>query len=688
LGDPKFGRVVSGLVVLGLVLAGCKDTSPEPRGAPTSEPAPPPSVGPAVFAFAGANEFRLYRDENAIATIALGSAGGAGTGVRDAEWTADGTRLVLATDARLFSIDVATGAVQESDCTCDSVAVAAGKVFVLDRYGGTRLAVYDAATLAPAEPIEPDLGPATGLLRVDGAGERVVLFPIIADGARAQTEVVVLDPESGATTKVGDTGDTGAPAEAAFSARGWRGAPTFAYTTNGSTGAQSGNDSVVWFDPTLDEPEAVTDDAPLRDQTPDVPEDEWNNRWENLWWAADGTLHATGTTWQCTPTTVLDPPDCTDHVDHTQWRFDGTSWSEADGRSLTTVRDVGGVSLELSLPPDGVEDRELTAVRDGERTVLASDVRNVWTPPRSLTPPDSEDRPPPDVVVQYAPLVRLAKGDDHRPGSAEEFLAAAKLVWANDFCKDTTLAEEGEIDVDRLTTEDGYRHHATKQRPHVPLTCVNAEPEYDTLDPTRPFDESPDGPPGRQGFALDPKDDVHPGTELANGESPAPVYWQYQERKYVYYWFFYPYNDAPYKGFDHEGDWERISIRLTDANEPDRIVYSGHGHVCYRPWQDVTRSDGHPVVYSATGTHASYATADRHLLKHVKVKGRQLPVWDHTSEGTKWPTWQHLTDTDRSAWFGYAGAWGSVGNIADETGPVGPYPGRNLDEVRTDTRCE
>lgn len=695
-GEPRFGRAMSGLVMVGLVIAGCKGAPPEgegapssaPHSAPQSTPKPRPGIGPAVFAFAGPDEFRLYRDEKAIATIPLDPSGGAGPGVWDAEWTADGTRLVFATDAQLFSIDTATGEMAEADCTCGGgLAVTDGQVFALDSYGGNRLTVYDTKTLAPADPLTPDLGRATGLFRVDGAGDRVVLFAITADGARALTDVVVLDPASGATTLVGDTGDTGAPAEAAYSARGWRGGSTFAYATNGSTGAMSGNDSVVWFDPTSDEPLAVTDSAPVRDKTPDVPDDEWNNRWDNLWWAADGMLHATATSWSCTETVPLEPPDCTDRVANTQWRFDGTGWQEADDRTFASVRDVGATSLELAVAPDGVEDRELTAVRGGKRTVLGSDVRAIWTPPRSQTPPDGEDRPPPDVVVQHAPLVWLAEGEDHRPGSAEEFLDAAKLIWANDFCDDTELAPEGEIDVDKLTTTNGYRHHATERPSKTSARCVDTAPEWDTLDSTRPFDKAPEGPPGRQGFAVDADNDLHEGTPLTDGASPAPVYWQYREHEFIYYWFFYPYNDAFAKGFDHEGDWERVSIRLDDADEPQRIVYSGHGHTCYRPWPDDT-ADGHPVVYSADGTHASYATADRHLLKHVKVKGRQLPVWDHTSEGAQWRTWKHLTDTDRSAWFGYAGAWGEVGLTTDQTGPAGPHPNRNLDEVFTDTACE
>jgi hypothetical protein len=702
-GEPKLGRVVAGLVLAGLAVAGCEDPQP-----PQGRPKPEQHVGPAVFAFAGADTFRMYRDDRELAKVSLGQ----GAVVRDAEWTADGTRLVLATESRLFSIDTATGAVVEADCTCDSLAVAAGTVYVLDSYGGTRLTAYDAATLAPAGTTEPDIGAASGLLRVDGAGDRVVLFAITEEGARAITDVVVLDPDDGATTTVGSTGEIGMPTDAAFSSRGWRGAPTFAYVANGSTGASTGRDSVVWFDPTSDHPQTVTDSAPLRAKTPDIPDSEWNNRWDNLWWTAGGELRATGSTWSCAETQPLDPPVCTDRVAHTQWRFDGSDWREADDRGFTTRRDVGASSLELALAPSGVEDRELTLVHGTKRTVLGADVRAVWTPPRSVTKPDGDDRVPPDAVVRYAPLVWLSKGEENLPGAAEDFLSSAKLVWANDSCTDDTLAEPGEIDLDKLTTTNGYRHHATEPDPTAPptdLRCVDTIPEWDTLDPTRPFDGAPESPPGHQGFVLDADNDLHPGAPLTDGASAAPVYYQYRERKYIYYWFFYPYNDAPGPtlvypvpggppvpviaraghGFDHEGDWERVSVRLNAAsNEPDAVVYSGHSHVCYRPWADVDKTDGHPLVYSAIGTHASYPTAGSHLLRHAKVKGRQLPVWDHTSEGATWRTWDHLADTERSAWFGYAGGWGEVGLTTDQTGPAGPSPNRKLDEVNTDTRCE
>ena len=114
----------------------------------------------------------------------------------------------------------------------------------------------------------------------------------------------------------------------------------------------------------------------------------------------------------------------------------------------------------------------------------------------------------------------------------------------------------------------------------------------------------------------------------------------------VQYWFFYVYNNWR-SGFfganDHEGDWELISIYLSERDDlppladelhenrhdlsrlverytPEWVAYAAHdyfGDDLRRRWDDpeVEKIDGHPVVYVAAGSHASYFRRGEYLTE-------------------------------------------------------------------------
>lgn len=75
------------------------------------------------------------------------------------------------------------------------------------------------------------------------------------------------------------------------------------------------------------------------------------------------------------------------------------------------------------------------------------------------------------------------------------------------------------------------------------------------------------------------------------------------------YWFFYAFNDA-FWAFDHEGDWEHVSVRLDAAGRPVGAWYARHADAApgqWFPWEALAREGDHPVVLAGRGTHASYA---------------------------------------------------------------------------------
>ena len=85
----------------------------------------------------------------------------------------------------------------------------------------------------------------------------------------------------------------------------------------------------------------------------------------------------------------------------------------------------------------------------------------------------------------------------------------------------------------------------------------------------------------------------------------------------IQYWFSYAYNGDITTGadFEHEGDWEHITVRLDDDNLADEVAY--YQHYCQpeiKTWEEMETGFGtrtgldegtHPIVFSAKGGHAS-----------------------------------------------------------------------------------
>ncbi|MCX4668816.1 hypothetical protein OG453_19415 [Streptomyces sp. NBC_01381] len=170
--------------------------------------------------------------------------------------------------------------------------------------------------------------------------------------------------------------------------------------------------------------------------------------------------------------------------------------------------------------------------------------------------------------------------------------------------------------------------------------------------------------PLREGFFLN-----FPNRLRAGQGTSSPVYYEYSPRNYLTYWFFYPFNEAPGPTniFDHEGDWERISVKLDRHNRAVIVAYYRHNTYCTVPWKRAGKHHGHPLAYSALGSHATYPRAGSYPIPEA-----QGLVSDIAGRGHGWATYHHLKNARTQGWFGYGGAWGEVGDGPDSTGPLGP----------------
>jgi hypothetical protein len=93
------------------------------------------------------------------------------------------------------------------------------------------------------------------------------------------------------------------------------------------------------------------------------------------------------------------------------------------------------------------------------------------------------------------------------------------------------------------------------------------------------------------------------------------------------YWFFYAFNDwrsGFYGANDHEGDWEKILVYLSESERgevrPEWAAYAAHdyaGEDLRRRWDDpeLEKVGQHPVIYAGAGTHASYYAQGEYLTE-------------------------------------------------------------------------
>jgi hypothetical protein len=81
------------------------------------------------------------------------------------------------------------------------------------------------------------------------------------------------------------------------------------------------------------------------------------------------------------------------------------------------------------------------------------------------------------------------------------------------------------------------------------------------------------------------------------------------------------------------------------------------------------------VVYSAIGSHASYARPGT-CANTLRPEGRKIITVDDVAFACPdcpiWRTWLQMIDATQQPWYGFGGAWGQAANDGGRTGPLGP----------------
>jgi len=148
---------------------------------------------------------------------------------------------------------------------------------------------------------------------------------------------------------------------------------------------------------------------------------------------------------------------------------------------------------------------------------------------------------------------------------------------------------------------------------------------------------------------------------------------------HVEYWFYYPYNDGPLF-FDHESDWEHLTVRLDDEGRPLGAYLARHEDSApgpYFDWSRLRREGRRPVVLSARGSHATYA--DLHDVAWFDTASTCDDL--STCPRRAWRTWEggglerlDLLRGDAPALraFRYPGRWGASALLPGRSAPRGP----------------
>jgi len=211
-----------------------------------------------------------------------------------------------------------------------------------------------------------------------------------------------------------------------------------------------------------------------------------------------------------------------------------------------------------------------------------------------------------------APILRLHPDDRYRPAPIEFFLPRVELgIWdrpSGSFDRVLGQVYVGKISIDVLLTQERLG-----QRSASPVLGARRRSDWRVyINQARK--------PSRMPSAAWEKFCEETRLGLMDG---APCYVHLRrpvddsDALDIQYWFFYPYNGvmgSPPFTAEHEGDWEHVTVRISDDGNPIKVYYSAHDGEgsWYRLGQGspVTLLDGaHPVVYSAYHSHASYPTA-------------------------------------------------------------------------------
>lgn len=381
------------------------------------------------------------------------------------------------------------------------------------------------------------------------------------------------------------------------------------------------------------------------------------------------------------------------HIEASSWTESSLSWvNKQTCRWLSnceTASSNGQGSLYQNLPSD----QQTPLLQVGSQD--SPDVSAFWTSgleqPENWSKEEHLSRNIPQYVYDYTPYVHLFSGEQFWPCDIAEH-----LVHTSPYANYTLIRSmENDRTLDNLDELNEYGHFAylksednVEERPDWLGGSSNIPrgPE-DPYDKTSDVSKSPlvgsgdvrgqkrwsksgsHGPEGRG----KPSDRL----QERGGHSSAPavlIVVPKEDGVVDAFWFyFYSYNLGNkvlnIRFGNHVGDWEHSMVRFRNGT-PEAVYISEHGAGQAYAYHAIEKYGKRPVIYSATGTHAIYATPGLHpyvlpwgLLHDQTDKG---PLWDPNLNHHAY-VYNHTTRYLKSSaqtpyapvsWFKFKGHWG------------------------------
>ena len=244
-------------------------------------------------------------------------------------------------------------------------------------------------------------------------------------------------------------------------------------------------------------------------------------------------------------------------------------------------------------------------------------------------------------MERFAPAVHLHPKDDYLPASVDWYLERTQLRYHRRYGRDATILDSGRIGVAGLVSQARGKQPSGGPEPSDYYLQI-----------------APDGAEEmvRRGQGVTAECYVH-----ARSVADRPEVFDLQ------YWFFYPYNGTVDRHTGHEGDWEHVTVRVSNTSAPEIVAayYSAHspGQGRWVPAVQLpTNLSGRPIAFSARGSHAAYAEPGAHM------RTRWKPVDNAADGGPVWDTSKALvlvaingSPLTGGEWLDFSGRWGKFG---------------------------
>ena len=335
-------------------------------------------------------------------------------------------------------------------------------------------------------------------------------------------------------------------------------------------------------------------------------------------------------------------------VEHVQ------SAAEAVNRTVTRAHDATQRAAEQLRHEPQVERAARVALHRVAEIVGAAseDAEALTTPPARIPSSCLPDDEGARLARRFAPVFHLHPEERYELGDPDAFVENSTLRRHRSWWGDEELLGRGEVD---------------------PAALPGIEDSDDKLSLDHPNDER----------------------ARAGDNATAPIHYQFDaERRELTYWTFYNYNNKDYVGpltQEHEGDWERVTVRLNEQMRPDEVLYSNHDQPPRRlSWAEAVGADGRLDVFVARGSHANSPVPEDYRVRvdgpDIRVpagSGRAVPVDlapdtddEFARGGESVDARNRLLDVTEQPWFGTVVDWGSRGAKDYTSGPEGPSAGK------------